>query len=262
MRIIQKKQLLFLITCIFIFVVIDNSYSQTDIPPKPSFILPVIDSTNTLSSYEKKALYDKLKVYNDTTSTEILVMIKNSTYGEDIAMYAINLGHKWEIGGKGKDNGVVVLVAKEDRKLWIATGYGVEHLLTDALSKRIVEQIITPQFKQGNYYEGLDRATSAIMQILNGEYKGTPQGDGGGGIPVVFIIIFVIVLLIILSGRNKRNGGNGGNKRNGATQSILEAIILSRAGRGGFGGGGFGGGSSGGGFGGGGFGGGGAGGSW
>ena len=268
MRKIQKKYLLFSLTLTLFLLVNVSVFSQLDIPPKPSLQTSVYDGAKLLSDYEKTSLEQKLINYSDTTSTQIVVATINTLNGEDIAYYAAQWGEKWGIGQKEEDNGVFVLVAKKERRLTIATGYGVEHLLTDAMSKRIIENIITPQFKQGNFYGGLDRGTSAIMQILNGEYQDTPQhSNDGGGIPIIFIIIFVIVLLIILSNRNKRNRGNKGNRRGGATQSILEAIILSRAGRGGFGGGGgfggsSGGGSFGGGFGGGGFGGGGASGGW
>ena len=260
----------FLLVFLVTFFVTLPSFSQIDIPTKPKKQTSVYDGAKILSGYEKEALEQKLINYADTTSTQIVVATINSLQGEDIAMYATKWAHDWGIGQKDEDNGVLLLIAKKDRKLWIATGYGVEHLVTDALSKRIITNIITPEFKQGNYYSGIDKGTSAIIQILNGEYQGTPQSRGGdeGGIPIVFIILFIIILFIILSNRNKGRGNNGGRGRNSTAGSILEAIILSNAGRGGFGGGGgFGGSSSGsggfgGGFGGGGFGGGGAGGSW
>ncbi|MDY7394861.1 TPM domain-containing protein [Aureibaculum sp. 2210JD6-5] len=274
MQKLQKKYLLFLLTSTLFLSMNVSVFSQLEIPPKPNLQTSFYDGAKLLSGYEKNALEQKLINYNDTTSTQIVVATINNLNGEDIALYATKWAHEWGVGQAEEDNGVFVLVAKDDRKLWIATGYGVEHLLTDALSKRIINNIITPQFKQGDFYSGLDKGTSAIIQILNGEYQGTPQhsSDGGDGIPFIFIILFLIILLIILSNRNKRNRGNRGNRRDDTARSILEAIILSRAGRGGFGGGGgfggssgggsFGGGGFGGGFGGGGFGGGGAGGSW
>jgi len=258
-------------TIILLFSV--NGFSQIDIPKKTSEQTSVYDDAELLSGYEKNALEQKLINYADTTSTQIVVATVNTINGEDIAFYATRWAHEWGIGQKDEDNGIFILIAKDDHKLTIQTGYGVEHLLTDALSKRIIENIITPEFKKGNFYGGLDRGTSAIMQIMSGEYQGEPQRQSdGGGIPVLFIILFFIVLIIILSNRNKRRRGRGGRRRNSAAGSILEAIILSNSGRGGFGGGGgfggssgggsFGGGGFGGGFGGGGFGGGGASGGW
>ena len=249
-----------------------SGLAQADIPPKPTVQTSVYDGAKILSGFEKNALEQKLINYSDTTSTQIVVATVNTIQGENIALYAAEWAHQWGIGQAKEDNGVFILVAKDDRKLTIQTGYGVEHLLTDALSKRIIENIITPEFKQGKYYEGLDRGTGAIIEVLSGEYKGTPKRDSeGGGIPIWLIILFFIILMIILSNRN-RGGGNRGRKRNDVARTLLEAIILSRAGRGGFGGGGgfggssgggsFGGGGFGGGFGGGGFGGGGASGGW
>ena len=109
------------------------------------------------------------------------------------------MAHKWGIGQAEEDNGVLILASKEDRKITIRTGYGVEHLLTDALSRRIIENIIKPEFRKGNFYGGFDKATSAIMAIMNGEYQGTPQYDsyeGGEGIPFGLIIIIFFILML------------------------------------------------------------------
>lgn len=235
-------------------------FSQDYLPPKPALETSVYDNAQMMSGFEAKSLEQKLLKYNDTTSSQIVVVTVNSLEGNDVAIYATELAHKWGIGQADKDNGVLILVAKDDRKVTIRTGYGVEHKLTDALSRRIIENDISPEFRQGNFYGGLDKATNSIFQIMSGEYEGSPQQEESGGIPIMLIIFLVIILLMILSRKNKGNGGNNrGNKS--AADSLLEAIILSHAGRGtyrggGFGGGGFGGGSGGGGFGGGGFGGG------
>ena len=245
------------LSVILLFFIGESSFAQADIPPKPKLQTSVYDGAKMLSGSEKNTLEQKLINYSDTTSTQIVVATVKAIHGEDIAFYAAKWAQKWGIGQADKDNGIFVLVAEKERRLTIQTGQGIEHLLTDALSKRIIENIITPEFKKGNFYAGLDRGTSAIMEIMSGEYKGTPQRDSeDSGIPIVFIILFVIILIIILSTRNRRRGNRGGRRKNDAARSILEAIILSRAGRGGFGGGGgFGGSSGGGSFGGGGFGG-------
>lgn len=253
----------FYITFLLIFIS-NYGYSQLTIPKKPSFIPPIIDSTQTLSEIQKQQLFEKLKNYSDSTSTEIFVMIVPTTQGEDIARYATDLGQKWEIGQKGKDNGIIFLIAKNDRKMSIQTGYGVEHLLTDALSRRIIEQEVKPEFREDRYFEGIDNGVTAIFKVLKGEYKGTPKKNKNDSIPIgVFIMIFVVIIILI--SRNKGNG-RGGNGIGGP--SLLDMIILSNMGRssGGSFGGGFGGSSGSGGFGGfgggGSFGGGGASGSW
>ncbi|NNC70301.1 MAG: TPM domain-containing protein, partial [Flavobacteriaceae bacterium] len=237
---------------------------QAEVPQKPEEQTSVYDAAQMLSATEKNALEQKLINYADSTSTQIVVATVATVNGENIALYATKWAHDWGIGQKDEDNGMLILVAKNDRKLWITTGYGIEHLLTDNLTKRIITNIITPEFKKGNFYGGLDRGTSAIMQILNGEYQETRDfsSNGGDGIPIFLIIIFFIILIIILSNINRRGRRGRRKYRDGdAARSLLEAIILSKAGRGGFGGGGGFGGSSGGGggfgggFGGGGFGG-------
>lgn len=274
MHIIKLNNFKFLLLNLVIFFVVIDGFAQAEIPKKPTEQTSVYDGAKLLSASEKNALEQKLINYADSTSTQIVVATVLTINGEEIALYAAEWAQKWGIGQAKEDNGILVLVAKDERKLWITTGYGVEHLLTDALTKRIVTNIITPQFKQGDFYGGLDRGTSAIIEILNGEYQENRDFDsnGSGGIPIIFIILFFVILIIILSNRNKGRGGRGGRRRDSVAGSLLEAIILSKAGRGGFGGGGgfggssgggsLGGGGFGGGFGGGGFGGGGAGGSW
>ncbi len=255
MQHIKTKYLQFLAIGILLIGFSFNSLAQAETPPKPSLETSVYDDANLLSAYEKSALEQKLINYKDTTSTQIVVVTVKTIHGEDIAFYAAQWAEKWGVGQKEEDNGVFILVAEHERRMTISTGFGVEHLLTDALSKRIITNIITPQFKQGNYYSGLDKGTSAIIQVLNGEYQGSPEyNNEDQGIPIVFIILFIVILFIILSNRNKGRGGKGGRRRDSTAGSILEAIILSNAGRGGFGGGGgFGGSSGGGSFGGGGF---------
>ncbi|MET2986117.1 TPM domain-containing protein [Aureibaculum conchae] len=249
----------FIVFAIFLLSFSFEGYCQ-EIPEKKHPDKAVQDYINLLSEDEQRLLNIKLKNYADTTSTGIAIAIRNDIK-DDINFYAAKMLTEWGLGQAEEDNGILLVLDTNQRKIAISTGYGVEHLLTDALSKRIITNIITPQFKQGNFYSGLDKGTSAIIQIMNGEYKGSPQrsNDGGDGIPFVFIILFLIILFIILSNRNKRNRGNKGNRgnrRDDVARSILEAIILSRSGRGGFGGGGgFGGSSGGGSFGGGGFGG-------
>lgn len=246
--------------------------AQDYLPAIPKEQTSVYDYANLMNAAEAKTLEQKLISYNDTTSTQIVVITVKSLQDNEVSIYATELAHKWGIGQAGKDNGILILVSKDDRKMTIRTGYGVEHLLTDALSRRIIENIMKPEFRQGNFYGGIDQATSAIMQIMNGEYQGEPeQNSENEGFPPILIFVIFMIIMMFLSRKNKRGGGKNGGKRSGGF-SLLDAIILSSAGRGGFGGGGFGGGSSGGsfgggggfggGFGGGGFGGGGASGGW
>nr|WP_231931290.1 MULTISPECIES: TPM domain-containing protein [Bizionia] len=254
-----------------LFLGLQSGLAQFTIPEMPKEQTSVYDYVGLLSATEKSALENKLIKYSDTTSTQIVVAIISSTNGENINYLGAQWGDKWGIGQAKEDNGVLILLARDDKKIAINTGYGVEHLLTDAMSKRIIENDIIPFFKQNDYPGGLNRGADAIFEVMTGEYNGSRPSGSSDGFPIGALFpLFIIFLFIIISiSKNKRGGGKGGsgsNKSGGF--SILDAIILSNMGRGGFGGssGGFGGSSGGGGFGGGfgggGFGGGGASGGW
>jgi len=267
-RFLVISKLVFLLA----FLCCQNFYSQGyKIPKKPKEQTSVYDYYNLLSKNEKQSLESKLIRYSDTTSTQIVVAIIASTEGENIAYLAANWGEKWGIGQAKEDNGILVLLARDDRDITISTGKGIEYLITDFDTKQIIENDIIPEFKKNNYYAGLDKAADAIFQKLTGEYKGSRKQEKKSNPGFIIFIIIVVIFFLLLSRGNKNN--KGGRRRSGnVAGSILEAIILSSAGRGGFGGGSFGGGSSsggsfggggfGGGFGGGSFGGGGASGSW
>ena len=228
-----------------------------DFPERSSTL--VTDFTNTLSASEKQALEQKLVAFNDSSSTQITVVIMNSVGSYDINDYAAKLGEKWGVGQKGKNNGVVLLVALQDRKVSIQVGYGLEGALTDALTKRIIEVELKPSFKEGQYYEGLDKATTALMLASAGEYTAPPvEKNRGSWVP---FIVFAVILLFSVIRRTRR----ASMYASGNNVSFWTAMMLMNAGRGSSGGswsnfnsgsGGFGG------FGGGSFGGGGSSGSW
>ena len=245
------------------------------IPEKPKFQTSVYDYIGLLTPNQKTNLENKLIRYSDTTSTQIVVAVISSTEGENINYLAANWGEKWEIGDAKKDNGVLLLLAKDDRKISIQTGKGTEHLLTDFQSKRIIDRIIIPEFKKGDYYSGLNKGSDYIFKTLNGEFKGTRKNDSEGFDPGIIIFIVIIIIIFILISRGNRNNRGGGRsyRKGSVVEDIFDTIILSNSGRsggsfgGGFGssGGSFGGSSGGGfggGFGGGSFGGGGASGGW
>ncbi|NRD24687.1 TPM domain-containing protein [Winogradskyella litoriviva] len=272
-----KQLLLTLILSIFAGLFF-NANAQYNIPDKPKYIPPVIDSTGTLQKYQFNALTQKLQHYSDSTSTEVIVVIIPTTKGENIGLLTPKWGHKWEIGQAKEDNGVFILLAINDRDIWISPGYGVEDRLTAGTVGEITRNVIIPEFKRGDYYNGLDRGTDAIIDVLSGAYKNNRTQEPNGFPIEVIIFLFIIFIIFVIAISKTRGGGNGrggGNHYNDDARSILEAIILRNMGRGsysrgsstgGFGGGfgrSSGGGSFGGGFGGGGgFSGGGAGGSW
>jgi uncharacterized protein len=249
------------------FLSFHSGFAQFDIPKKPDFQTSVYDYANVLSADEKTQLEEKLIRYSDSTSTQIVVITIESLKGEDIGILTPKWGQEWGIGGsKENDNGVVILLAKAERKIWISPGYGLEDKLTAGIGGEITRNIIIPEFKAGSYYRGLDKGADALFDVFKGKYKGERKQNKNNDFPILPLLIIIIIVLVLAS-KNKNGGGNSGNSSGGP--NLLDIILLSSLGRnsggGGFGGssgGGFGGGGFGGGFGGGGFSGGGSGGSW
>ncbi|UTA68172.1 YgcG family protein [Emticicia sp. 21SJ11W-3] len=199
---------------LILFFLLQSLAFAQDIPEKPNPARFVNDFVGGLLSPDQTAqLEAKLKGYYDTTSTQITIVIVKTVQPYDISEYAFKLGKAWGIGEKGKNNGIVVLWAPGDRKVFIATGYGMEGTITDAYSKRIIEKDIKPRFKEARYYEGLDVATDKIINYAKGEFKDDKEDDGDGswlGFVVVIIIIFVIIAIL-----SRGKGGNHGNRGGG-----------------------------------------------
>ncbi|MDI9357126.1 MAG: TPM domain-containing protein, partial [Chitinophagaceae bacterium] len=217
----------------------------------------VNDYVQLLSSEEFLYLENKLRKFNDTTSNEISIAIISTTNGDDTQLYATEMAHAWGIGKKGKDNGVLFLIAVEDKKMAIAVGYGLEGFLTDALAKRIVSEYAKPYFREKRYFEGIDISTDAIIQATSGTFKGEAKKISKKNIvPYIFPILIVLVLLIKLFGNRSSHVSSHGM---GTLATLMMMNQLGRRGTGfgdfskgsglfggsdfgGFGGGGFGGG--------------------
>lgn len=238
-----------------------NTAVFAQFPEKPTKGSVVDQTGEFISSSELNQLQSKLKTYQDSTSIEIAVFISNNLSDMEIGDFAIQLGEKWGIGKAETDNGVVLVVNPETHKMFIATGRGSEGYLTDALSRRIIENILKPGFKASANYKALDEATNAMMAILRGADFNVPEGKKEKKIPTwVMLIVIAIVMIIIMASKGGNDGGYGSNGR-----YLNRTGPFWLGGLGGFGGGGGssgGGGGGWGGFGGGSFGGGGAGGSW
>lgn len=257
--------------------------AQKQIPEPTGFL--VNDYAGLMSRQEVEQLGSKLRRYVEESSTQIVIVTETSLEGEDPFDYSYRLASAWGIGGGEYDNGILIYVAEQDRAIRIQTGLGTEGFLTDAMAKRIIDNIIAPAFRQGRYYHGLDQATSAIMELGQGEYtgEGGQQGrrDAKGGVPAILVIAVLIFLIILFSRMGQGNDDDdddGGYYRGGRYDRYPRRgrrgggwiffpgpwIGGGGSGSGGGGGGGFGGFGGGGfgGFGGGDFGGGGAGGSW
>lgn len=264
----QLLLLLIIIQCHDIFA--------REFPDKPFPPRLVNDFAGLLTDREADALERKLVAYDDSTSTQISIVIVTDLHGYDRSDYAQRLAEEWGIGQKGLDNGILILVKPKTSEstrgeVFIAPGYGLEGVVPDIVCARIIDNEILPAFRAGAYYIGLDRATTALMSLASGEFPpdkyGKSHDDKPGSLaPVVIIIILIILMMIIRSngGSNQKHLGrkglplwillsmmnSGSSSHNGSWRGFSGGGGFSRGG-GGFGG--FGGGS---------FGGGGAGGSW
>jgi uncharacterized protein len=253
-------------------------YAQTEaelFPPKPEPAVYVHDPAGWLTADQRQALEMKLRAYWDSTSTQIVVMIRKDIGDYDKASYAFELGNRWGIGAKDKDNGLVLLIKTEppERGVFIATGYGLEGALPDITAGRIIRNTMAPYFRQGAYFDGINAGVDEIIGHLSGEYTRDKSAGGGKAAVAVGLVLFFLLLFMFLFGvlmwKKFRHGAiythDGRNdrfptRRRGGFDSWGGGF--GGWGGGGSGGWGGGGGGFGGGFGGGSFGGGGAGGDW
>lgn len=264
MKTTNRQKYTLLLGLLFVLLAFGSTLkAQLPSPPVPPRL--VNDYTGTLTASQIDALERKLVAYDDSTSTQILVMLVDDLQGYSVEQYATEIGHSWGVGQKDKGNGAVILVkprkGSERGQVNISPGYGMEQYVTDATAKRIIEKEMIPAFKENDYYTGIDNAVNTIMDLCSGKFS-QDEYAGDEGFPLWLVILFIIAIAIIFS---KFSNNNGQNYSGGGTRTIWIPM------GGGFGGGGFGGGSFGGGgfsgggfggFGGGGFGGGGASGSW
>jgi uncharacterized protein len=264
-----------LLTTLLILSLTVNAFSQ--VPERPTPPKLVNDMAGVLDSREQESLENELVQFSSSTSNQVAIVIIPSLNGYDRAQMAYEIGEKWGVGDSKFNNGIVILIKpktdSERGEAFIATGYGLEAVLPDAVCKRIVDNEMIPAFKNNDYYSGIKAGLDIVIPIASGEYsyKEYKKGEEGSLAGSLFVLVMVILFVIfLLSKNNNTTNLGGGNRRGpGALDLLLLGSILSSGGRGrsgGFGGGfggsgGFGGGGFGG-FGGGSFGGGGAGGSW
>lgn len=234
----------------------------SDFPPKPKNL--VNDYAGILNNQQINDLERKLVAFDDSTSNQITLVTVKDLGGYEVADYAVNLGNQWGVGQSGKKNGIVFLIAPNERKVTIQTGYGLEPVLPDIIAGRIIREQVAPSFRNGNYYEGIDKAIDAIILYTGSEFKAEPEADNP--YLILFLILGFLLLLLLfayltrnMTSQSRQIIRGGGHSWNGGGSNW-------GGGFGGWGGGSSGGGSSGGGgfggFGGGSFGGGGASGSW
>jgi uncharacterized protein len=236
---------------------------QAQLQPVPALTGHLVDDAAMLDATQRARLEAVLADYEAKTGSQIAVLTVKSTEPEAIEQFSIRVVEAWKLGRKGVDDGVLLMVARDNpaalRRLRIEAGRGVQGSLTDAQSKRVLQDVIAPHFREKNYYEGLVAGVGAIATLLNAEkFPAPPQAQAqapaatqgsGGGFPIgaLFAIVAgIVVLRAVFGGRGRGASLGRGGWGSGATGFVIGSI-LSNAGRGGsgFGGGGFGGGGGG-----------------
>ena len=201
---------------LFLFLIVySSSFAQPEVPQLPNW---ANDFTNTLSQQELQQLNVRLKSYEDTTTNQLVSLMITSLDGYPLEEYSFEVAEKNKIGTKEKSNGVLFLAVKNDRKMRIEVGYGLEGVLPDALASSIIRNEVAPYFRKNDYYAGINSGIDAIIAAIGGEYKSDfkekSKGIGLSGIIILLIIIFIIFSFIPKSRRMGRSGGyiyHGGN---------------------------------------------------
>ncbi|MBN1158565.1 MAG: TPM domain-containing protein [Bacteroidales bacterium] len=168
--------------------------------PDPMVPLRLVnDYTGLLTEQQQIELNNKLLKFNNETSTQIYVVTYDDLQGYDVDDYGVRLASEWGIGQEGKDNGILILVSPANRVLTIQTGYGLEGAVPDVIAKRLIEHVITPGFREENYYEGLDSAANVLMSLTRGEFTADDYltGDADELNPLLILILIIIVFMIV-----------------------------------------------------------------
>lgn len=242
--------LLLLLSLILVIPAQGQTSSEQIFPNRPAGF--VNDFANVLSRSNQNRLERKLRTYRDTTSTEIAIVTLKSLQGKPVEEVSLDILNTWNIGQADVQNGAVILVSVNDQKIRIEVGYGLEGALTDVMSGRIIDQILAPSFREGDFYGGLSRATSAIFSLLGGEYdavkKQSASTDNANYFPYL-LLLGVILYFFVLRRDNYDHDdwdddGKGGRRKRRRTLGSGGIIFLPGGGlgsggsSGGFGGGG------------------------
>ncbi len=165
----------------------------------PALTARVTDETGTLTSEQRSALEQTLRAFEEKKGSQVSVLIVPTTQPETIEQYSIRVVDQWKLGRKHVDDGVLLIVAKDDRTLRIEVGYGLEGVLTDATSNRIINEVIVPRFRQGDFYGGIAAGIDSVMSVINGEplpppdhTAGRTTGKFGGYLPILFVLTMVV----------------------------------------------------------------------
>jgi uncharacterized protein len=174
------------------------AHAADELIPVPPLQALVTDLTATLTPEQRAGLESRLRAFDERKGSQLAVLIVPTTQPEAIESYAIRVVEQWKLGRKKVDDGVLLLVAKNDRSVRIEVGYGLEGVLSDAITKRIINELIVPRFKQGDFYGGIDASVEQMIKLIDGEALPAPAGRAGdasfdlGGMAPVLLMIAVV----------------------------------------------------------------------
>ena len=182
-----------------LFLVNPYPVQTQDLVEVPRLTSRVTDLTNTLTPEQVSRLDSTLRSFEAQKGSQVAVLLVPSTKPETIEGYSIRVAEKWQIGRKKIDDGLILLIAKDDRKMRIEVGYGLEAVLPDSLASRIIQSIITPYFKQGDFYTGIQKGIEAILSVIQGEKLPEPvkRLHGGRAKTKNFMLFFFILAFIL-----------------------------------------------------------------
>jgi uncharacterized protein len=192
--------------------------TATGLQPIPKLTARVTDLTGTLTADQQTALEQKLAAFEAAKGSQLAVLIVPTTQPEEIEQYSIRVVEQWKLGRKGVDDGALLIIAKNDRHVRIEVGQGLEGVLTDAMSNRIIDETITPDFRAGNFYGGIDAALDQMMKLIQGEplpppeerWQGSVHGHGFNLLPQLFFAVLIgSVLLRSILGRTLGSAATG-----------------------------------------------------
>ncbi len=170
--------------------------------PLPELTGRVVDGTGLLTSEQRRSLETRLQALEETQGAQVAVLLVPSTGSETVEQFALRVVEKWKLGREKVDDGILFLIAMEDRTLRIEVGYGLEGAVSDAVSKRIISEIVTPWFQEGRYFEGIEAGVNSLIKVIEGEPLPPPtakrgdEGDGSG-FAILFLLIAVAVGMVL-----------------------------------------------------------------
>lgn len=172
-----------------VLVAFGGSVHAQSLAPIPALASPVVDTTGTLDAIARGNLEAQARALQQRKGSQLQILMVPTTQPEDIAQYSVRVFEQWSIGRKGVDDGVLLVVAKDDRRVRIEVGYGLEGAIPDATSARVVQEYLVPKFRTGDYAGGISDATAVLVRLIDGEplpppmatHRSAPAGQNGGG---------------------------------------------------------------------------------